>query len=58
MEYRIEYTDGRRNTRIQGRPALMKLLGQEKRENIRDVRKLFRNGFSETVFEKYGRFIR
>lgn len=52
MKYRIEYADGRRAVHIQSRPALLEQLGQEKREDIRDVRKLYKNGFSETVLEK------
>ena len=58
MKYRIEYADGRRAVHIQSRPALLERLGQEKREDIRDVRKVFKHGLTETVLEKYERYIR
>ena len=53
MKYRIEYADGRCCNFANGRKDLLEWLKLLKDETISDIRKLYKNGFSETVMEKY-----
>ena len=57
MEYRIEYADGKCFNFANGRKDLLEWLKLLKDENISDIRKLHKNGVSETVLEKYERYI-
>lgn len=57
MEYRIEYADGKCCNFANGRKDLLEWLKLLKDETITDIRKLHKNGFSETVMEKYERYI-
>ena len=57
MKYRIEYADGRCCNFANGRKDLLEWLKLLKDENISDIRKLHKNGVSETVLEKYERYI-
>ncbi len=57
MEYRIEYADGKCCNFANGRKDLLEWLKLLKDENISDIRKLYKNGVSETVLEKYERYI-
>ncbi len=57
MEYRIEYADGKCCNFANGRKDLLEWLKLLKDENISDIRKLHKNGVSETVLEKYERYI-
>ena len=57
MEYRIEYADGKCCNFANGRKDLLEWLKLLKDENISDIRKLHKNGVSETVMEKYEKYI-
>lgn len=57
MEYRIEYADGKCCNFANGRKDLLEWLELLKNETISDIRKLYKNGFSETVLEKYKKYI-
>lgn len=57
MEYRIEYADGKCCNFANGRKDLLEWLELLKNETISDIRKLYKNGFSETVLEKYEKYI-
>ena len=57
MKYRIEYADGRCCNFANGRKDLLEWLKLIKDETISDIRKLYKNGFSETVMEKYEKYI-
>ena len=57
MKYRIEYADGRCCNFANGRKDLLEWLKLLKDETISDIRKLYKNGFSETAMEKYEKYI-
>lgn len=57
MDYRIEYAEGRCCNYANGRNDLiewLKILGDEV---ITDIKKLGKNGSSESVMDKYRRYI-
>lgn len=57
MKYRIEYTDNRRCKIVQSRNELIKTLETAKPDSIADVRKIFKNGGTDSVFETYKRYL-
>ncbi len=57
MEYRIEYAGGRCWNFANGRKDLLTWLKILKDEEITDIRKMHKNGFTETVMEKYEKYI-
>ena len=57
MEYRIEYAGGRCRNFAHNRKDLLEWLKVLKNEEISDIRKIHKNGFTETVREKYEKYI-
>lgn len=57
MEYRIEYAGGRCRNFAHSRKDLLTWLKILKDEEITDIRKMYKNGFTETVMEKYEKYI-
>lgn len=57
MEYRIEYAGGRCRNFAHSRKDLLAWLKILKDEEITDIRKMHKNGFTETVMEKYEKYI-
>lgn len=57
MEYRIEYAGGRCRNFAHSRKDLLTWLKILKNEEITDIRKMHKNGFTETVMEKYEKYI-
>lgn len=57
MRYRIEYADGRCCNFANGRNDLLEWLKLLKDETITDIRKLYKSGASDSVMEKYGKYI-
>ncbi len=57
MRYRIEYTDGRYCSFANGRKDLLERLKLLKSEEVSDIRKLYKSGVSDSVYELYCRFI-
>ena len=58
MQYRIEYADGRCCSFASSRKDLLGWLGLLKDETISDIRKLYKSGVSDSVMDKYRRYIR
>lgn len=58
MTYRIEYADGRCCNFAHSRKDLLDWLQLLKDETITDIRKLYKNGVSDSVMDKYEKFIR
>ena len=52
MMYRIEYADGRCCNFANSRDDVIKWLKLLKDETITDIRKLYKNGVSDSVIEK------
>ncbi len=57
MEYRIEYAGGRCRNFAHSRKDLLTWLKILKNEEITDIRKMYKNGYTETVMEKYEKYI-
>lgn len=57
MDYRIEYAEGRCCNYAHGRNDLLDWLKLLKDEVITDIRKLGKGGASESVMEKYRKYI-
>lgn len=57
MEYRIEYADGKCCNFANSRKDLLDWLRLLKDETISDIRKLYKNGVSDSVMEKYEKYI-
>lgn len=57
MRYCIEYADGRCCNFANGRNDLLEWLKLLKDETITDIRKLYKSGVSDSVMEKYGKYI-
>lgn len=55
MQYRIEYTGNRKCTVVNGRAALLKEL--KTAAGVTDVRKVYSNGTTDSVMEKYQDYI-
>lgn len=56
MKYRIEYT-GKPCKVVNSSRELIQYLVNLKNETITDIRKLYKNGVSDSVMETYQRFI-
>lgn len=57
MEYRIEYAEGQCHNLADGRKDLLEWLKLLKDETISDIRKVYKDGYTETVMEKYKKYI-
>lgn len=57
MRYRIEYIDKPCKI-IENRKELIKTLKNSKPDSIADIRKLLKNGVSDSVFETYKKYLR
>ncbi len=57
MRYRIEYADRRYCSFANGRKDLLDRLKLLKSEEVSDIRKLYKSGASDSVYELYCRFI-
>lgn len=57
MKYRIEYADGKCNNYANGRKDLLEWLKLLKEEAISDIRKVYKSGVSDSVMEKYEKYI-
>lgn len=57
MRYRIEYADGRCCNYANGRDDLLKWLKLLKDEEISDIRKVFKNGVTDSVMDSYAAII-
>ena len=55
MRYRIEYAGNRKCTVVDDRAALLKEL--KKASGVTDVKKVYRNGTTDSVMEKYQNYI-
>ena len=53
MRYRIEYADGRCCNFANSRKDLLEWLKLLKDEEIIDIRKIYKNGVTDSVLEKY-----
>lgn len=58
MRYRIEYTDNRRCKIAESRKDLIALLETLKNSVVADVRKIYKSGVSDSVMDKYRKYIR
>ncbi len=57
MKYRIEYADGKCCNYANGRKDLLEWLKLLKEEAISDIRKVYKSGVSDSVMEKYEKYI-
>lgn len=57
MIYKIMYADGKCCNFANSRKDLLEWLKLLKDETISDIRKLYKNGVSDSVLEKYEKFI-
>ena len=57
MRYRIEYTNGRCCNFFNSSTDLIEWLKMLKDETITDIRKLYKSGVSDSVMEKYKKYI-
>lgn len=57
MRYRIEYASGKYCNFANSRKDLLDLLQFLKDETISDIRKIYKSGVSDSVFEKYQAYI-
>lgn len=57
MEYRIEYAGGKCCNFAHSRKDLLEWLKLLKDETISDIIKLYKSGVSDSVMEKYERYI-
>lgn len=58
MTYRIEYAGGRCCNFANSSKDLIELLKLLKDETITDIRKIYKSGVSDSVKEKYEKYIR
>lgn len=58
MRYRIEYAEGKCCNFANGRKDLIDWLKLLKDETITDITKLYHNGTSQSVTEKYKQYMR
>lgn len=58
MRYRIEYADGRCCNFANGRDDLLDWLKLLKDEKIVDIRKVYTSGVTDSVLEKYIRYLK
>lgn len=57
MQYRIEYAGGKCSNVANSRKDLIEWLKLLKDESISDIRKLYKNGVSDSVLDKYKQYI-
>ncbi|NBK92190.1 hypothetical protein D5278_09445 [bacterium 1XD21-13] len=57
MRYRIEYAGGQCCNFANGRADLIEWLRLLEEETIADIRKLYKSGTSNSVMEKYGKYV-
>lgn len=57
MKFRIEYTDRKFPEYIIGRKNLLDHLKNLKRKSVADIRKIYKSGVSDSVLEKYGKYM-
>ena len=57
MEYRIEYANGKCCNHAHSRKNLIEWLKLLKDENITDIRKVYKNGVSDSVMDTYKKYI-
>ncbi len=57
MRYRIDYADGRCSCFVNSSKDLIDWLKTPKEEQIEDIRKLYKSGCSDSVLEKYRKYI-
>lgn len=57
MLYRIEYANGNCRNYAHSRKDLIEWLKLLKDETITDIRKIYKNGISDSVLEKYEKYI-
>ena len=58
MRYRIEYADGRCCSFANSRNDLIEWLKLLKGESITDIRKQYKSGVSDSVIDKYEKYIK
>ena len=58
MEYRIEYANGNCQNYANGRKDLLEWLSILKEEVVTDIQKICKNGKSESVMEKYRKYLK
>lgn len=58
MRYRIEYADGKCCSFANGSEDLIDWLKLLKDETICDIRKIYKNGVTDSVIEKYQKYIK
>ena len=57
MKYKIEYTNGRCCKFVEGRKELMKCLKLLNWQEVADIRKVYKNGITDSVMETYRKYI-
>lgn len=57
MRYRIEYADGRCCNFANSRKDFLEWLKLLKDEEIIDIRKIYKNGVTDSVLEKYRNYV-
>ena len=57
MRYRIEHADGRGCNFADSRKDLLEWLKLLKDEEITDIRKIYKNGVTDSVLEKYQNYL-
>lgn len=57
MKFRIEYTDRKFPDYVIGRKNLLDHLKNLKRKSVADIRKIYKSGVSDSVLEKYGKYM-
>ena len=57
MRYRIEYADGRCCNFANSRKDLLEWLKLLKDEEITDIRKIYKNGVTASLLEKYQNYL-
>lgn len=57
MRYRIEYAGNQYCNYANSRDDLLKWLKVLKGEEINDIRKVYKNGITDSVMEKYRKYI-
>lgn len=57
MRYRIEYADSRCCNFANSRKDLLEWLKLLKDEEITDIRKIYKNGVTDSVIEKYQNYL-
>lgn len=57
MRYRIEFTEKRCCNFANSSKELLEQLKELKREQVADIRKLYKNGASDSVLETYAKYL-